>query len=155
MHRPKRGRPGRRGDTVIVTGTSTGLGLESALHLADHGFRVFATVRDPGSREEVLKAAASKESLAVADKSHTTTNAEIVNEEAAGGEVTKEATAPRETGTFKVTKVREEMRVRLPESSICSLRREKPIRSNTSISEPSLSVLSSWRACLETALPPP
>src|SRR5438876_2808409 len=34
---------------------------------------------------EVLKAAASKESLAVADKTQTTTDAEIVNEEAAGG----------------------------------------------------------------------
>ena len=34
---------------------------------------------------EVLKAAASKESLAVADKTRTTTDAEIVNEEAAGG----------------------------------------------------------------------
>src|SRR4030095_4407914 len=34
---------------------------------------------------EVLKAAASKESLAVADKTHTTANAQIVNEEAASG----------------------------------------------------------------------
>ncbi len=34
---------------------------------------------------EVLKAAASRESLAVADKTHSTTDAEIVNEEAAGG----------------------------------------------------------------------
>ena len=34
---------------------------------------------------EVLKAAASKESLAVADKTQTTADAEIVNEEAAGG----------------------------------------------------------------------
>jgi putative OPT family oligopeptide transporter len=34
---------------------------------------------------EVLKAAVSKETLAVADKTHTTTDAEIVNEEAAGG----------------------------------------------------------------------
>src|SRR6185436_940606 len=34
---------------------------------------------------EVLKAAADKESLAVADKTHTTPDAEIVNEEAAGG----------------------------------------------------------------------
>src|SRR3954454_23898025 len=34
---------------------------------------------------EVLKAAASKGSLAVADQTHTTPNAEIVNEEAAGG----------------------------------------------------------------------
>jgi NAD(P)-dependent dehydrogenase (short-subunit alcohol dehydrogenase family) len=60
MHGMKRGRPGRSGDTVIVTGSSTGLGLESALHLADRGFRVFATVRDPGSREEVLQAAADR-----------------------------------------------------------------------------------------------
>src|SRR5205823_7573110 len=34
---------------------------------------------------EVLKAAASQDSLAVADKTHTTANAEIVNEEAASG----------------------------------------------------------------------
>jgi len=34
---------------------------------------------------EVLKAAASKETLLVADKAHTTTDAAIVNEEAAGG----------------------------------------------------------------------
>jgi putative OPT family oligopeptide transporter len=34
---------------------------------------------------EVLKAAASKQSLAVADQTHTTPDAEIVNEEAAGG----------------------------------------------------------------------
>src|SRR3954469_16438823 len=34
---------------------------------------------------EVLKAAASRESLAVADQTHTTTDAQIVNEEAAGG----------------------------------------------------------------------
>jgi NAD(P)-dependent dehydrogenase (short-subunit alcohol dehydrogenase family) len=60
MHGMKRGRPGRSGDTVIVTGSSTGLGLESALHLADRGFRVFATVRDPSSREEVLQAAADR-----------------------------------------------------------------------------------------------
>jgi NAD(P)-dependent dehydrogenase (short-subunit alcohol dehydrogenase family) len=60
MHGMKRGRPGRSGDTVIVTGSSTGLGLESALHLAGRGFRVFATVRDPGSREDVLQAAADR-----------------------------------------------------------------------------------------------
>jgi hypothetical protein len=34
---------------------------------------------------EVLKAAVSKESIAVADKTHTTANAEIVNQEAASG----------------------------------------------------------------------
>jgi NAD(P)-dependent dehydrogenase (short-subunit alcohol dehydrogenase family) len=57
MHALKRGRPGRPGDTVIVTGSSTGLGLESAMHLAGRGFRVFATVRDPAARAGVLEAA--------------------------------------------------------------------------------------------------
>jgi NAD(P)-dependent dehydrogenase (short-subunit alcohol dehydrogenase family) len=52
-----RGRPGRAGDPIVVTGSSTGLGLETALQLAEHGFRVFATVRDLGSRPGVLEAA--------------------------------------------------------------------------------------------------
>ena len=60
MHRTNRGRPGRSGDTVIVTGSSTGLGLESALQLASRGFRVFATVRDPDARPGVLQAAADQ-----------------------------------------------------------------------------------------------
>jgi NAD(P)-dependent dehydrogenase (short-subunit alcohol dehydrogenase family) len=60
MRRANRGRPGRSGDTVIVTGSSTGLGLESALQLAGRGFRVFATVRDPDARPGVLQAAADR-----------------------------------------------------------------------------------------------
>jgi NAD(P)-dependent dehydrogenase (short-subunit alcohol dehydrogenase family) len=52
-----RGRPGKAGDPIVVTGTSTGLGLETALHLAEHGFRVFATVRDLASRPDVVDAA--------------------------------------------------------------------------------------------------
>ena len=47
-------------DTVLVTGSSTGLGLETALYLAERGFRVYATVRDESSRPEVLKAAAER-----------------------------------------------------------------------------------------------
>jgi NAD(P)-dependent dehydrogenase (short-subunit alcohol dehydrogenase family) len=52
-----RGRPGRAGDPIVVTGSSTGLGLETALHLAEGGFNVFATVRDPASGPDVLDAA--------------------------------------------------------------------------------------------------
>jgi len=52
-----RGRAGQAGDPIVVTGTSTGLGLEMALHLAEHGFRVFATVRDLASQPHVLQAA--------------------------------------------------------------------------------------------------
>ena len=60
MHGIRRGRPGRPGDAVLVTGASTGLGLETALHLAGRGFRVFAAVRDLGSRDVVLEAASDR-----------------------------------------------------------------------------------------------
>lgn len=60
MYRMDRGRPGRPGDAVLVTGCSGGLGLEVALHLAGHGLRVFATVRDAASREAVTRAAAER-----------------------------------------------------------------------------------------------
>jgi NAD(P)-dependent dehydrogenase (short-subunit alcohol dehydrogenase family) len=45
---------------VIVTGASTGLGLETALRLAVEGFAVFATVRDDGKRDDVVRAAAER-----------------------------------------------------------------------------------------------
>ena len=60
MFRIDRGRPGRAGDSILVTGTSTGLGLETALHLAANGFRVFASVRSLASRDDVLAAAAER-----------------------------------------------------------------------------------------------
>lgn len=60
MHGIDRGRPGRPGDAVLVTGCSGGLGLETALHLAERGFRVFATVRDAGGREAAGRAAAAR-----------------------------------------------------------------------------------------------
>jgi NAD(P)-dependent dehydrogenase (short-subunit alcohol dehydrogenase family) len=53
----ERGRAGRADDGVIVTGSSTGLGLETALHLAGAGFRVFAAVRDLASGDNVREAA--------------------------------------------------------------------------------------------------
>jgi NAD(P)-dependent dehydrogenase (short-subunit alcohol dehydrogenase family) len=52
-----KGRAGRVGDAVIVTGSATGIGLATALHLAKQGFRVFATVRSLDSRDRVLAAA--------------------------------------------------------------------------------------------------
>jgi NAD(P)-dependent dehydrogenase (short-subunit alcohol dehydrogenase family) len=55
-----KGRAGRAGDPVIVTGSSTGLGLETALHLAGEGFRVYATLRNPAQAAEVLHAAGER-----------------------------------------------------------------------------------------------
>jgi putative OPT family oligopeptide transporter len=56
--------------------------LRRALIVDQHGILKYP---EGTACAEVLKAAANKESLAVADKTHSTTNAEIVNEEAAGG----------------------------------------------------------------------
>ena len=47
----------RPADAVLVTGSSTGLGLETAVYLAERGLRVFATLRDLGRSQEVLQAA--------------------------------------------------------------------------------------------------
>src|SRR6266404_4529494 len=56
--------------------------LRRALIVDQHGLLKYP---EGTACAEVLKVAASKESLAVADKTHTTPDAEIVNEEAAGG----------------------------------------------------------------------
>ena len=56
--------------------------LRRALIVAEHGVLKYP---EGTACAEVLKAAVSKESLAVADKTHTTANAKIVNEEAASG----------------------------------------------------------------------
>src|SRR5467141_751004 len=60
--------------------------LRRALIVAEHGVLKYP---EGTACAEVLKAAVSKESIAVADKTHTTANAEIVNQEAAsaGGKV--------------------------------------------------------------------
>src|ERR1700682_690487 len=56
--------------------------LRRALIVQQHGILKYP---EGTACAEVLKASASKESLEVADKTHTTANAEIVNEEAASG----------------------------------------------------------------------
>jgi NAD(P)-dependent dehydrogenase (short-subunit alcohol dehydrogenase family) len=54
--------PGAR--AVLVTGASSGLGLESSLYLAERGFRVFATMRDL-ARRGALDAEASRRGVEV------------------------------------------------------------------------------------------
>ncbi len=49
---------------AIVTGTSTGIGLVTSLHLARNGYRVFATMRNL-AKSDAIKEAAGKEDLAV------------------------------------------------------------------------------------------
>jgi putative OPT family oligopeptide transporter len=56
--------------------------LRRALIVDQHGLLKYP---EGTACAEVLKAAATSESIAAADKTHTTANAEIVNEEAAGG----------------------------------------------------------------------
>lgn len=51
---------GERAHAVIVTGSSTGLGQEIALHLAGRGFRVYATVRDLSMAPDVEAAAQAR-----------------------------------------------------------------------------------------------
>jgi NAD(P)-dependent dehydrogenase (short-subunit alcohol dehydrogenase family) len=51
-------------DTAVVTGTSTGIGFTTALHLARNGYRVVAGMRDLG-KGEPLHAAAAAEGLPV------------------------------------------------------------------------------------------
>lgn len=49
---------------AVVTGTSTGIGLSTSLHLARNGYRVFAGMRNLG-KSEALVAAAKEENLPI------------------------------------------------------------------------------------------
>jgi len=49
-------------DSVLITGTSSGIGFETALYLAEHGFEVYATMRNLARRDR-LEAAAENRNL--------------------------------------------------------------------------------------------
>src|SRR5688572_16322668 len=47
-------------DSVLVTGAATGLGLETAIHLAERGFDSYAAVHEESARAAVEEAAAQR-----------------------------------------------------------------------------------------------
>jgi NAD(P)-dependent dehydrogenase (short-subunit alcohol dehydrogenase family) len=53
-----------RAPSVLITGASSGIGLETAVHLAERGFRVFASMRDLG-RRDALEAEAARRGASV------------------------------------------------------------------------------------------
>ncbi|WP_030672017.1 SDR family oxidoreductase [Streptomyces sp. NRRL B-1347] len=87
IHCQKKARTGA-GRTVVITGASSGLGKHCALHLARHGFRVFAGVRKEADGELLRAEAASAPLLPVildvTDESSIRTAADTVAE-ASGG----------------------------------------------------------------------
>lgn len=78
------------GDTVLITGASTGLGKETALFLAQRGYRVYATVRDMSSSEGLLSDAKTRNvqlkvlPLNVVDKASIQQTVETIVAEAGG-----------------------------------------------------------------------
>lgn len=48
------------GESILITGASTGLGREMALYLAERGFRVYATMREMSGADSLLNAAKSR-----------------------------------------------------------------------------------------------
>jgi NAD(P)-dependent dehydrogenase (short-subunit alcohol dehydrogenase family) len=60
---------------AVVTGTSTGIGFETTLHLARNGYRVFAGMRNTAKAQSLIDAAAA-ESLPVEIVQMDVTNTE-------------------------------------------------------------------------------
>ena len=66
-------------ETAVITGTSTGIGFTTALHLARHGYRVVAGMRDV-AKAGPLRAAASAERLPIEVVALDVTDASAVAE---------------------------------------------------------------------------
>lgn len=47
-------------ESVLITGAGTGLGLETALYLAAHGFKVYASIPEPSQCDHVMAQAARR-----------------------------------------------------------------------------------------------
>jgi NAD(P)-dependent dehydrogenase (short-subunit alcohol dehydrogenase family) len=79
-----------KGESILVTGASTGLGKETALYLAERGFRVYATMREMSGSDGLLSAARSRNvelrvmALDVVDKKSVQQAVEAIVEEAGG-----------------------------------------------------------------------
>lgn len=65
--------------SVLITGTSTGIGHATALHLARRGYRVFATMRNPERDGASLLDAARVEGLSIAVSALDVTDADSVH----------------------------------------------------------------------------
>ncbi len=52
-------------EVALVTGSSTGIGLATALHLARNGYETYATMRDPDAGGDAVRAAAQSEGLPI------------------------------------------------------------------------------------------
>jgi NAD(P)-dependent dehydrogenase (short-subunit alcohol dehydrogenase family) len=74
--------------TVLVTGTSTGIGRATALRLDADGWRVLAGIRDPADGESLRQAASERllpVTLDVTDPEQIAAAAELVERESGGG----------------------------------------------------------------------
>jgi NAD(P)-dependent dehydrogenase (short-subunit alcohol dehydrogenase family) len=58
---------GAGGEVVVITGASAGFGLDTAVKLANAGFQVFGTMRDPNGRNASLKQTLERIGITVVD----------------------------------------------------------------------------------------
>ena len=78
------------GQSVLVTGTITGLGKEMAIHLASRGFKVYATIRDLSGADSLLAEGRARGvdfkvmALDVTDKASVTRGVDTIVSECGG-----------------------------------------------------------------------